>query len=24
MKEWNALEDRIKKTWIAFKEYWEE
>jgi hypothetical protein len=24
MKEWDALEDRIKKTWIAFKEYWEE
>jgi len=24
MKEWNALEDRIKKTWIAFKEYWED
>jgi Dehydrogenases (flavoproteins) len=24
MKEWDSLEDRIKKTWIAFKEYWEE
>ncbi len=22
MKEWNALEDRVKKTWIAFEEYW--
>jgi len=24
MKEWDVLEDRIKKTWIAFKEYWED
>ncbi len=24
MKEWNNLEERIRKTWIAFKEYWED
>ncbi|WP_448584390.1 geranylgeranyl reductase family protein [Thermocrinis sp.] len=23
MREWDNLEERIRKTWVAFKEYWE-
>jgi len=24
MREWDNLEERIRKTWIAFREYWED